>query len=299
MIVVADSVHGSSRIHLKELFGPAASRLIHLRSNPDVTFGGVAPEPSSANMRQVTETLKERSEPLKLGLIIDPDADRIRFTDGCREIDMNFFGAMAFHFLHQEKGLAGIAAKNVGTSNFVNRIAAGLGEEVVETRVGFKEFKPYLDRALVFYEESDGISTIGHTPEKDAYIGLLLALEMTMTKGCNLSDYLAELEKEYGAFFPGRGSVETGAYGDELRKTLEKLKDNRAGDTINVAGAPRRIRELITVDGYKIVFDDESWLMIRPSGTEPKVRFYVEGRSEADREDLMAAAADILKELGL
>ncbi len=299
MIVVADSVHGVSRIHLKRLFGPAVARLIHLRDNADVTFGGVAPEPSSANMRQVSETLRQRPEPLKLGLIIDPDADRVRFTDGGREIDMNFFGAMAFHFLHQHKGLMGMAAKNVGTSNFVNRIAAALGEEVAETKVGFKEFKPYLNRALVVYEESDGISIIGHTPEKDSYIGLLLALDMTMSLGKNLSACLADLENQYGAAFPGRGSVETGAAGDKLKKTLAQLEDKTPGATIIVSGEARKIRELITIDGYKIVFSDESWLMIRPSGTEPKVRFYVEGNSAADRDALMAAASETLKELGL
>jgi len=299
IVVAVDSVHGASRIHMRDLFGPAAGRLIHLRSEPDVTFGGVAPEPSSANMRPVTELLAARHEPLKLGAIIDPDADRIRFTDGEREIDMNFFGALAFHFLHEDMGLAGMVAKNVGTSNLVNRIAAALGEEVAETRVGFKEFKPYLGRALVFYEESDGISILGHTPEKDAYIGLLLALEIMLTRNENLSQYLAAIEKEFGPAFPGRGSVVTTAAGDELRRVLSRLEEKKTGESIKVGGREREIGELTTMDGHKMVFTDGSWLLIRPSGTEPKVRFYVEGRSAQDRDDLMAAATGILQELGL
>ena len=299
MVVAVDSVHGASRIHMEELFGPAAKRMVHLRSGTDVTFGGVAPEPSSANMQPVMELLAARKEPLKLGVIIDPDADRIRFTDGIREIDMNFFGAMAFHFLHREMGLSGLAAKNVGTSNLVNRIARALGEEAVETRVGFKEFRPYLGRALVFFEESDGISILGHTPEKDAYIGLLLALEMMLRRNENLSAYLAAIEDEYGRAYPGRGSVPVTAAGDRLREALSRLNEKGPGERIKVGGKEREIARLITVDGHKMVFADSSWILIRPSGTEPKVRFYVEGNSARDRDELMAAAAALLKDLGL
>ena len=116
-----------------------------------------------------------------MGAIIDPDGDRIRFTDGNVEISMNQFGAMAYHYLHEHKGKRGMAAKTVATSNLANALAAGFGEELFEPRVGFKEFKPVIGRALVCFEESDGITVIGHTPEKDAFIGLMLALDMTLT----------------------------------------------------------------------------------------------------------------------
>ncbi len=94
---------------------------------------------------------------------MDPDGDRIRFSDGSMQIPMNYFGAMALHFLHVYKGIRGVAAKSVGTSNFVNAIAEKLGIPVRETKVGFKNFRPYLlqnaeERAIVAFEESDGIS---------------------------------------------------------------------------------------------------------------------------------------------
>ena len=86
IVVAVDCVHGASRLHIRELFNDCSSpRLILLRDNADVTFGGVAPEPSTANMREVVRVLKERDEPFKLGAIIDPDGDRIRFTDGKRK----------------------------------------------------------------------------------------------------------------------------------------------------------------------------------------------------------------------
>ena len=113
--------------------------------------------------------LQAAGQPLRLGAIIDPDGDRIRFTDGHVEISMNQFGAMAYHYLHEHKGKRGMAAKTVATSNLVNALAAGFGEELFEPRVGFKEFKPVIGRALVCFEESDGITVIGHTPKKDTF----------------------------------------------------------------------------------------------------------------------------------
>lgn len=300
MVVVVDAVHGASRLHIRELFANSASpALLLLRDTADVTFGGVAPEPSTANLRQVVQMLQERPEPLKLGAIIDPDGDRIRFTDGKREIGMNQFGAMAYHFLHEHKKKKGMVAKTVATSNLANSIAAAFGEELYEPPVGFKNFKPVIDRALVFFEESDGISVAGHTPEKDAYIGLLLALEIMVATSMNLGDYLAAIEKDYGSFHPERDGVEVSIKGEELLTRLSALDKYGPGSTATVGGKLRRIREVITSDGRKMVFEDGSWLMIRPSGTEPKVRFYVESRDLAGTKDLVATAKNMLAETGI
>lgn len=299
-VVAVDCVHGASRVHMRSLFGNQPSdRLILLRDQADPTFGGVAPEPSSQNMQQVLATLRQRPEPLKLGVIIDPDADRIRFSDGTIEIDMNLFGAMAFHYLHEKKGRHGLVAKTVATSNFANAIAKGLHEEIFEPKVGFKEFKPVIGKALVCFEESDGISVIGHTPEKDAYIGLILALDMMLTMKKNLGDYLGEIQAEYGHYYPARGGVEVSRQGKALLDTLAGLEKYATGTVLDIAGQPRKITEVITIDGRKMILEDNSWLMIRPSGTEPKVRFYVEARSESGKDGLFAAAKAMLNEIGL
>lgn len=299
-VVAVDCVHGASRVHMRSLFGNKPSdRLILLRDQPDPTFGGVAPEPSSPNMRQVLATLQSRPEPFKLGVIIDPDADRIRFSDGFLEIDMNLFGGMAFHYLHEKKGKHGLVAKTVATSNFANAIAKGLHEEIFEPKVGFKEFKPVIGKALVCFEESDGISVIGHTPEKDAYIGLILALDMILTMKKNLGDYLDEIQAQYGYYYPGRGGVEVSRQGQALLDTLAKLDKYAPGVVIDVGGEPKKIAEVLTIDGRKMILEDNSWLMIRPSGTEPKVRFYFEARTEAGKEGLLAAAKAMLAEIGL
>ncbi len=300
IVVAVDCVHGASRLHIHALFNDcASSRLILLRNSADVTFGGVAPEPSTANMREVVRILQERKEPLKLGAIIDPDGDRIRFTDGETEVSMNQFGAMAYHFLHEYKKKKGMVAKTVATSNLANSIAEKFHEELFEPSVGFKNFKPVIGRALVYFEESDGISIIGHTPEKDAYIGLLLALEMLLMTGMNLGDYLRRIESEFGAFYPDRDGVEVRVKGEELQSLLAGLEKYGEGSMVAVGATSRRIKQVITLDGRKMVFDDGSWLMIRASGTEPKVRFYVESRTSSGTVELVAAAKAMLTEIGI
>lgn len=300
IIVTVDCVHGASRLHIRELFDNITKpTLVVLRDTADVTFGGVAPEPSSANMRNIVDILKRSTEVFKLGAIIDPDGDRIRFTDGTTEITMNQFGAMAYHFLHEYKGKRGMVAKTVATSNLANGIAAGFGEELYEPRVGFKNFKPVIGRALVYFEESDGISIIGHTPEKDAYIGLLLALEMILETNMNLGDYLKTIEEQYGAYYPERDGVVVSVKGEELLDLLSGLEKYKKDSSVKVGDTTRRIKEVISIDGYKMIFEDGSWLMIRPSGTEPKVRFYVESRTPAGTNDLVAAAKNMLIEIGI
>jgi phosphomannomutase len=148
------------------------------------------------------------------------------------QIPMNYFGAMALHFLHVYKGVKGIVAKSVGTSNLVNAIAEKLGIPVKETRVGFKNFRPYMlqtspERAIIAFEESDGISGYNQTLEKDALFGFLLALEMIAVTGKNLSVYLFDLMDTYGYYFPDRSgiAVDRALAGEPLKKKLAGIKD--------------------------------------------------------------------------
>jgi len=304
VVLAVDCVHGASRLHINRLLRGDSletghDRMLILRGESDPTFGGIAPEPSSANMKPVMQILAARPEPLKLGAVIDPDGDRVRFTDGKVEIDMNLFGAMAYHFLHEHKGLQGMVAKTVATSNFANRLAEDFGEEVFESRVGFKEFKPVIGKALVCFEESDGISVIGHTPEKDAYIGLLLALDMVMTLRKNLGDYLFEIQKEHGYYFPAKDGVLVSSKGKDLMSALSQLEKYSEGSVVKVGNEERIITKIIDIDGRKMVLDDGSWLMVRPSGTEPKVRFYVEARDKEKQLALFDTAKGMLAEIGL
>lgn len=303
-IICVDNVHGATRGRIQRILGETP-KIKYLRTEDDYLFGGVAPEPSDKNMAGVESVLRESKARFKLGAIMDPDGDRIRHADGVIQIPMNYFGAMALHFLHVYKKIDGIVAKSVGTSNFVNAIAEKLHIPVRETKVGFKNFRPYMlktssERAIVAFEESDGISGYNHTLEKDALFGLLLSIEMVATTGKNLNEYLKDLMDEFGYYYPDRSgiSVDASLVGEPLMKKLSLIKEHyKTGSTLNIGGRNKTIKDVITVDGTKIVFDDGSWLMIRPSGTEPKVRFYIEARTEEDKKAVFETAERITREL--
>lgn len=302
-LVCVDNVHGSTRGCIQKILGEMKN-IIYLRTEDDVLFGGVAPEPSERNMAGVEKVLRDSDARFRLGAIMDPDGDRIRFSDGTAQTPMNYFGAMAFHFLHVHKGVSGVVAKSVGTSNLVNAIAARLGVPVKEAKVGFKNFRPFMlrssqERAIVAFEESDGISGYNHTLEKDALFGLLLAIEMMAVTGRNLGEYLKDIMEEFGYYFPDRSgiSVDPSLVGEPLVKKLLAIREKYVkGTVVNVGGVERTVRDVITVDGTKLVFDDGSWLMVRPSGTEPKVRFYIEARSGEGKKAVFEAAERITKE---
>jgi phosphomannomutase len=302
-IVCIDNVHGATRGRIQAILGNS-ERVRYLRTEDDFLFGGIAPEPSEENMAGVEEVLGKSKARFRLGAIMDPDGDRIRYTDGAMQIPMNYFGAMAFHFLHTHKNIQGVVAKSVGTSNFVNAIAERLGVAVKETRVGFKNFRPYLlrtsgERAVVAFEESDGISGYNHTLEKDALFGLLLAIEMMAVTGKNLSEYLVSIMDEFGHYYPDRSGigVDRTLVGEPLVRKLSVVQEQyRKGTSLSIGGVRRTVKDVINVDGTKLVFDDGSWLMIRPSGTEPKVRFYIEARTEEGKKDVFETAERMTKE---
>jgi phosphomannomutase len=292
-LIVIDHVHGATRgvpeilLHASDILN---KKLVLLRTNSDYLFGGVAPEPSAKNMEAVDAMLKQSRAKFKIGAIMDPDGDRIRFADHTMQIPMNYFGAMALHFLHAYKGIKGVVVKSVGTSNFANAIAEKKGIPVHETMVGFKNFRPFMlpnspERAIVAFEESDGISGFNHTLEKDALFGLLLAIEMVATTGKNLGEYFQDLTREFGCFYPDRSGIEVDRrlVGAPLKEKITAIqKEYPEGSAIRIGDRSLKVKKLITTDGTKIVLEDDSWLMIRPSGTEPKVRFYVEARSPED-----------------
>lgn len=303
--VAVDHMHGSTRGRLARILSLKPGTFVCIRKEDDPLFEGLSPEPSEENLKLALSHLREDS--LGFSAIIDPDGDRVRFADTKRQIPMNYFGAMAFNYLYQHRGLRGIVAKSVGTSNFVNAIAHSLGVEVVETKVGFKNFRPYLlpdssKKAIVAFEESDGITVQNHTLEKDAILGVLLALEIMATLNKNLSDYLEELENHYGKYYSDRTGIEIPRenFGPHVKDNVMALARHfKIGDSFKIGSIEKKIASIIDIDGVKIIFDDSSWLMIRPSGTEPKIRIYIETKNEREKEELVEGAKNLTKRICL
>lgn len=301
--IAIDHMHGATRGKLARILSLKPGTFVCLRREDDPLFEGLSPEPNEENLKLALSHLKED----KLGFcaIIDPDGDRVRFADLNRQIPMNYFGAMAFHYLYNYRGIRGIVAKSVGTSNFVNEIARQAGVEVVETKVGFKNFRPYLlenspKKAVVAFEESDGITIQNHTLEKDAMMGVLLALEMLASFQTRLSDYLEEIEKKYGRFYSDRTGIEIPReqFSPQIKEDIHALAEHfKPGELFKIGSIEKRISSINSIDGVKIVFDDQSWFMIRPSGTEPKIRIYVETKKQEEAKLLIEGAVELTKKI--
>lgn len=294
LMIVIDYMHGASRGYIEHLLGDAVvtslreSRSIEaVNTNDDYSFHGVKPEPSAKNQKSLIEMLQRSGRRFTLAVALDPDADRIRCADANLDVDMNRFGAIAYANLLQ-RGMRGGVASTTPSSDFALEIAKREGMEVFETAVGFKNFRKPLGSgaALVAFEESDGISFLGHTLEKCAVGGFLAALDCIASSGRNLSEQYAMLREKYGYFYPDKAGEEIkGMSVDEWQLHRKDAEANlkgmfNAGAEVEIGGITLTIREVNTLDGTKLIFDDRSWILVRSSGTEPKFRYYYEVASE-------------------
>lgn len=303
--LVVDFMHGSSRGYIEKLLGDdlvhkmrEAGSIHLLNTNDDYSFHGIKPEPCAANQAPLIELLKKMDRKFNLAVALDPDADRIRFADAEMDVDMNRFGPIAYAGL-LARGIDGGIASTAPTSDFALEIAKKEGKEIVETEVGFKNFREALStgKVVLAFEESDGITCTGHTLEKCALAGLLLALESMIFSGKNISQQYTELRAKYGYFYPAKAGAdvkgvsvdEWQAYKKEVVDTLQH-KLFKVGDKISIAGIDKEISSINIIDGLKVIFPDRSWILLRPSGTEPKFRYYFELAAETP---LMDEAGDL------
>lgn len=302
LLIIVDNMHGASRGYIEHLLGDDVMQQLRetdsvrfVNTNDDYSFHGLKPEPSARNQKPLIEQLRRSGRRFTLAAALDPDADRIRCADANLDCDMNRFGAIAYaNLLH--KGVRGGVASTVPSSDFALEIARRNGLEVFETAVGFKNFRVPLGtgRAVVAFEESDGISFIGHTLEKCAIGGLLSAVDCLVTNGSNLSEQYDALREAYGYFYPDKSGLEVkGISVDEWQKHRRAVEENlrssyHAGDEVEIGGRRKQIREVNVTDGTKIIFDDKSWILVRSSGTEPKFRYYYEVASETPIADIDA-----------
>jgi len=295
LYMIMDYMHGAARGYVEEVLGQdlifelvEAGALDRFHTDDDFSFHGVKPEPSAKNQAPLIGMLAKSGRKLTLAVALDPDADRIRFADARMDIDMNRFAAIAYEQLLQND-VRGAIVSSLPSSDFPLRIARQNKQKVIETAVGFKNFREAFKsgEAVLGFEESDGISFTGHTLEKCALAGFLAALQAMTDTGKNLSELYGNLQNKYGYFYPDKAgadvkgvSVEAWqAYKNDVVRTLQDGLF-KPGDTVKVGGEDKKVSKTDTLDGLKLIFDDDSWILLRPSGTEPKFRYYYEVTSQ-------------------
>jgi phosphoglucomutase len=275
-----DALHGSGAGYLDGLLKQHNIPAMALHTTRDVYFGGHHPEPADEQLGELKVVMKKNG--LKLGLATDGDADRFGVLDeGAEFIYPNELIAMLVDYLIESRGWPGGVARTVATTHLIDRVAKLHKREVLETPVGFKYIGEYIKEGRIFLggEESAGLSIRGHVPEKDGILACLLIAEMVASRGKSLKNQLNELFSRVGAVYNRRLNV-------KLDPAIsQRVKQKIAADVKEFHG--RHVVEQNRVDGLKLLFGDGSWVLMRPSGTEPVVRFYAESTSTADLDKLL------------
>ena len=275
-----DPLWGTGRGYLDHLLRQHGLTVDTIHDWRDVLFGGRSPEPEASHLGQLREVVLEKK--CVLGLATDGDGDRFGIIDSNGKfITPNQLIAILFDYLVESRGWQGGVARSVATSHLVDRVAQMRGRDVHETPVGFKFIGELINEEKIILggEESAGLSIKGHYPEKDGILACLLAAEAVAARGASLTDQLEDLFRQIGRLESGRIGVRLTP---ELMPTLkEKLKQEPT------VLADRKIKQINRLDGLKFIFQDDSWLLVRPSGTEPLVRIYAESESAEDMEVLL------------
>ncbi|MFH1784682.1 MAG: phosphoglucomutase/phosphomannomutase family protein [bacterium] len=287
--VVVDLLYGTGRGYLDTFLKEAGCRTTVLHDWRDVLFGGSSPEPALKNLAEMLKIMKK--DRYDIGLGTDGDADRFGIVDiNGTFISPNEVLALLADYLITTRKLRGVVARSVMTSSFVDAVAHSHGVGVRETPVGFKYIGQILvnEDMVIGGEESGGLTIHGHVPEKDGMLACLLMAEMVAVKKKSVSAILSDLYKKVGIFISDR--INLGL--DE--KKMEALKLSLKKNPPSKIGG-LRVDELITVDGFKFVLEDKSWVGIRLSGTEPVVRVYLEANSRKNMVRLKKAAQKLLR----
>jgi len=276
---VYDPLWGTGRGYLDRCLRDHGLEVTTLHDWRDVTFGGQAPEPGEEHVGELREAVKSG---FTLGLATDGDSDRFGVIDSNGEfITPNNLIALLTDYLAESRGWTQGVARSVATSHLVDRVARERGLTLHETPVGFKYIGELINRDEIILggEESAGLSIRGHYPEKDGILACLLAAEAVAARGKSLSEQLTEL---YGRV----GKLESGRIGVKLTPDVSaKLKEKLQQEPSNIGG--RKIDSINRIDGVKFLFENNAWMLMRPSGTEPMVRIYAESENVSDLEDLL------------
>ncbi|HIK63104.1 MAG TPA: phosphoglucomutase/phosphomannomutase family protein [Flavobacteriales bacterium] len=273
-----DAMFGSGMNAVKRLL-PSAT-LLHCEDNPG--FLGTAPEPIHRNLQEFADLMKNND--LDCGLATDGDADRIGLYDSKGNfVDSHHIILLLIHYMVKYKGMSGKVVTAFSCSVKVEQICKNYGLEQETVQIGFKHIagKMITEDVLLGGEESGGIATTGHIPERDGiWMGLIL-FEFMAKSGKSLEDLIAEVYAIVGPFAFERIDLHI----DNDTK-LRIIEDCKAGKFTQFG--KYKVDRIDTTDGFKFFFDEDTWLMIRPSGTEPVLRTYAEASTQEKVFDILA-----------
>ncbi|RMA93067.1 phosphoglucomutase/phosphomannomutase family protein [Hydrogenothermus marinus] len=268
--VVHDPMHGATIGYLSKVLGDSAVEVEEINNYRDAFFGFKHPEPIDKNLGLLKG--KVVAEEAQLGIANDGDGDRVGIVDEAGEFVSTqiVYVLLLLHTIRNKK-IDGAIAKTVSTTYLVDRIAKKEGRQVFKTPVGFKYIADlFLKEKIAFGgEESGGYGFGFHIPERDGLLSGLMMLDMMILSNKTVLELVEDLFKEFGPAYYER--VDLKVEGDEGRNLVKKLRK----EPIKKLGK-YEVADIDLTDGIKFILEDDSWLLLRASGTEPVLRIYAE-----------------------
>ena len=284
--ILFDSMHGSSSYPFNVIFYTARCTVDQINGNKDAYFGGQMPAPTELTLRSLADQVVAGGYDLGLG--IDGDGDRLGVIDSTGEyIPANDILVLLYYYLHEYKGWKGPVVRNIATTHLLDRVAEGLGEKCYEVPVGFKYISSKIDEvdAVLGGESSGGLTVRGHIHGKDSIYASALFVEMICKTGKTPGTMIRELRAQYGDPKMVEYNVPLPLERkDRLTKMFSAGKTSSATDLSAVPDFGREIVRVNYIDGCKVYFDDDSFVVCRPSGTEPLLRIFAEAPEESQAE---------------
>ena len=289
--IATDDLYGTGIGYLDTMLAQAGVKQNIINNQRDVLFGGRAPEPNQENLQQLCQVVKNES--CHLGLAVDGDADRFGIIDADGTyINPNQVIALLLYHLVKNRKWTGVVARSVMTTHLIDKLAEKFALTVRETPVGFKYIGEIMVKEganfIIGGEESGGLTIRGHVPEKDGILACLLVAELVAVMKKPLGRILQDIEKLVGPVYSERLNFHlTTEAMDSFRQRLKDKPPAQLGGL--------KVTNIITLDGYKYILADGSWLGVRLSGTEPVVRIYLETAAKTKIQKLALAGRMFIK----
>jgi len=280
-----EAMYGSGQNVMRRLFPDIT--FVHCEINP--TFNNIPPEPLLKNLQEFAEIIKI-SENIDCGLAVDGDADRIALFDNeGNYIDSHHILLILIHYMKKYKKEDGKVATAVSSTQKIKKLCKHYGLDLEIVPIGFKHVCKMMqtETILVGGEESGGIAVKGHIPERDGIWNGLVIWEFMVKTGKTLREIIDEIYQITGSFAFERSDL-------RLEEGLkQRIVANCVNDKYKSFG-PYIVKSVDTLDGFKYYFNDDEWLIIRPSGTEPVLRTYAESHTKENCLDMLKACYDTI-----
>ena len=287
---VVDAMYGSGRGVIKSFLQGTGCEIAEIRGEMNPGFGSVHPEPIAKYLNALASAVSSGMG--NFGIVTDGDADRIGAMDERGNfVDPHKIMALSLKYLVEKRGMRGAVVRTVSTTRMIDRLSKRYGLPLYETPVGFNHIADYMmsEDVLIGGEESGGISFKGHIPEGDGPIMGLLLVEMIAESGNTLHSLVEDLLNDVGPAYYERTDLRLGhpVAKAEMTDFLTKQAPAEIGG--------EKVFEVSQRDGVKYIMADDSWLLIRPSGTEPVLRVYAEGRTQEMVKALLGYGEQVAK----